>query len=496
MKRFLPLLLVTISLTCGCKKAEWVRLNQNCYIYGSFPNKCVLSWEGDIVGGLVDGKGTLAIYDEEGKLLSKDKVETKFGVVSDYSYMPTLVGDYLGETKKRLPHGFGVLISKDTLFIGTYKKGKLNKGHYEKYLINGEHLLLCEHGTLKRSKNYGPAKYYTDGVITFEGSYKNSLRNGIGKEYVDGKLVYSGSWRNDEKCGVGTQYNDAGVVVYQGEWKHDLYNGHGKLYANGVCQEGVWSDGMLKKSISSSVISEITNATKHWLSRNEEVSDTTAVSASPYDNYSESKIEFIETLNGELEEYLSEQIGPRVQKRFGFWNIIRMIFQPWMRSDVKRAEFAQRFFCKNISSEDLKNWINAKIDFYNQSHSELLQYISLDEPPISAIVTPDVALKVFEREAMETTDIIVGVVVDIIVCMVIAFIIGFIIGVFIPALIPYVGIVDLVMTIIAFILGLYVSVFRTTPISLELETQIQQLLVDNYLVFLDSQNIITQILGL
>ena len=52
------------------------------------------------------------------------------------------------------------------------------------------------------------------------------------------------------------------------------------------------------------------------------------------------------------------------------------------------------------------------------------------------------------------------------------------------------------MTIIAFGLGIYVSVFRTTTIALELESQIQQLMIDNYMQFLESQNIITQMLGM
>ncbi|MCQ2180312.1 MAG: hypothetical protein MJY91_09475 [Bacteroidales bacterium] len=495
MKRFLPLLMVLFILS-GCSKAQWIRLNQNCYIYGNFPKDCVLSWDGKVTGGLVDGKGTITIYDDEGKLLSKDKIDTKLGVVTDYSYMPTPVGDYIGKKKKDLPHGFGVLIAKDTVSIGTFKKGQLDKGHYEKYVIKNNDLVICSVGTLKHGKNYGPTKYYYDGIIVFEGSFKNGKKNGIGKGYRDGKLVYSGSWKNGEKNGYGIQYNESGIVVYQGEWKHDLYNGNGKLYKDGVCQEGIWCDGMLKKSISESFLDEISKATKHWISPNTESTDSTSVADISYDQYSQSKVEFIENLNGDLEEYLSAQLGPRVQQRFGFWNIIRMIFQPWMRSDVKRAEFAQKYFCKNISAEDLTNWINAKIDFYNQTHSDNIQYIKLNEISKNEIVTSDVALKIFEREAMETTDILVGIVIDILVCWVVAFILGLIIGVFIPALLPYAGIIDLVMTIIAFIIGIYVSVFRTTPLSIEIEDQIRQLLVDNYLIFFDSQNIITQILGL
>ena len=116
--------------------------------------------------------------------------------------------------------------------------------------------------------------------------------------------------------------------------------------------------------------------------------------------------------------------------------------------------------------------------------------------PTNTIVDTEVAMLIFNREAMETTDVLVGVVVDILICVVIAFILGFLLGFFFPPLAPYAFIIDIVMTIIAFGLGIYVSVFRTTTIALELESQIQQLMIDNYMQFLESQNIITQMLGM
>ncbi len=144
----------------------------------------------------------------------------------------------------------------------------------------------------------------------------------------------------------------------------------------------------------------------------------------------------------------------------------------------------------------MQNFINEKVDYYNRTASDKLSYVKLDKLPNDAIVDTDVALKVFEREALETTDVGVGILVDIIICFVIAFIIGFLIGLFIPSLIPYAGIVDIVLAIVAFGVGLYLSVFRTTALSLELEASIKQMLVDNYMLFVDSQNVITQLLGL
>ena len=175
-----------------------------------------------------------------------------------------------------------------------------------------------------------------------------------------------------------------------------------------------------------------------------------------------------------------------------------MIVQPWSKSDVKRAKFAEEYFCEDIGIQDMQNWINAKIDFHNKNNiGEQLQYINLPKTmPTNTIVDTEVAMLIFNREAMETTDVLVGVIVDILICVVIAFILGFLLGFFFPPLAPYAFIIDIVMTIIAFGLGIYVSVFRTTTIALELESQIQQLMIDNYMQFLESQNIITQMLGM
>lgn len=194
---------------------------------------------------------------------------------------------------------------------------------------------------------------------------------------------------------------------------------------------------------------------------------------------------------------MAESFDKRVDKRFGFWHLPRMIFQPWFKSDIKRANSAQRYFCKNVEAKDMQDLINAKIDYYNENSSgDKLKYIKLEQIPDGAIVNTDTAMKVFEREAMETTDVLVGILADILICWVIGVIIGLIIGFFIPALFPYVGWFDLALTVIAFLVGLYLSVFRTTAVSLELEGVIKQMLVDNYMQFLDTQNIILQMLGM
>ena len=211
----------------------------------------------------------------------------------------------------------------------------------------------------------------------------------------------------------------------------------------------------------------------------------------------ESEQEFIESLSSDLNEYLESEFKTRVDKRFGFWHVFRMSLQPIFRSDLKRADFAQDFFVKNVTSKKMETFINVKIDNYNSHTSgNKLQYVEINDIPKNAIVNSDVAIKVFDREALETADAISDVLVTILIVWIVGFIIGFVIGLFIPSLIPYAGIVDIVLGIIAFVLGLCISVFHQGPLAIEMENTIAQMLVDNYLSFLDSQYIIEQMLGL
>lgn len=493
MKRFVYLTL--ILLLSSCAKPSWHQTTDGRFVYGIFNDKYNLVWNGPSNIAFVDGKGSLSLIDDEGRLKEKFDISTKMGAVTDFSYVHTDVGEYLGEKKKGLPHGFGVLINDGSITIGNFKKGRLSSGRFAKYQLRGQEVLPVLIGTAKKGKASGVAKEYKDGVLIYEGSFKRGLRHGVGQEFDGDMLIYSGEWKKGKRNGDGTQYKENGLIVYKGEWEDGEYDGYGKLYENGVCQEGRWDSGRLTRSISTSVISEITRATKLWFS-----SDSLAVQKDEIlqENLSvaSSQLEFIEGLNNDLEDYLHSKIDKRVEKRFGFWNLLRMIFQPWFSSDVKRASSAQEYFCKDVQTNEVQNWINEKVDFYNRNSADKLSYINLSELSDDSIVNTDVALKIFDREALETTDVGVGILVDIIVCIVIAVIIGIIIGAFIPSILPYAGIFDAILAIIAFGIGLYLSVFRTNAISLELEASIKQLLVDNYMLFLDSQNIISQLLGL
>ena len=493
MKRYwFIILILAIS---SCTKPHWCQTTDGKYIYGKIEDSYYLEWDGPSNEAFVDGQGVLLLKDASGKTYDSMSLSTKMGVVSDYSYINTSVGNYLGEMKKGLPNGFGVLQNEGVVTIGYFKKGNLATGPFSKYQITNECLLPLLSGTSKKGKVTGVAKEYLNGQLIYDGSFTRGERNGVGQEYDSGNLVYSGEWKNGKRNGDGIQYKTNGLIEYQGEWKNGKYHGRGKLYQDGICQEGRWEDGRLTKSISTSVFSEISNSTKKWFSTDSLDVDNDVV-AEDLPSIPSSQTEFIESLYIDLDEYLHSSIDKKVEKRFGFGNLLRMFFQPWFKSDVKRATSAQKYFCKELGSKDVQNWINEKVDYFNSNSLDKLSYIKLDKLSDDSIVDNKVALKIFEREAMETTDTLVGILVDIIICVIIGFIIGLIIGLFIPPLIPYAGIFDLILTIIAIGVGIYVSVVRTVPMSIELESTISQMLVDNYIMFLDTQNIVSQLLGL
>lgn len=518
MKKILLILFSICFILCGCNSPEWHKTLQGYYIYCPAKNDYTLEWQGDVEGCLANGKGVLVSYNKDGQIVQKEDLEAQLGVVNNWTYMPYRSYRYLGELDDEEPNGFGVLVKNDSVFIGNFKDGELYNGPCEVYEFASTGLLPVFHGALKKGKYNGVVNCYKAGQLFFEGSMKKGKRVGVGREYVDGKilydgyykrnlrhglgklyskdgLIYDGEWKKGLRQGEGTEYNGRGLIIYEGEWKNDLYNGKGRLYTNGQCVDGKWEDGRLVKSISSSVFSQIARSTKQWFGTD---SLGTCLGNSPdYMTVTDSQIEFITQLQSELNDYLSQELEGRIENRFGFWNLLRMVFQPWFSSDIKRAKYAERYFCKNLQSSDIQQWINNKIEYYNQNTSgELLHYVNIHDLQFGDIVDTNTAIKIFDREAMETTDVLVGILVDIVLCVIIAFILGLIIGLFVPELIPYAFIIDIVMGLIALGVGVYLSIFRTTTLSLELEYQIRQLMVDNYIQFLDANAIISQMLGL
>lgn len=510
-RRSLVFMFLAAACCLSCSRVQWVQTNDGSYIYGRFPKNKAIVWEGDTMGPFASGNGNIVVLNQDGSERKRSSASVNYGAISDFHYLPLKDGLYLGKKKKNKPNGFGALIQNDTIYLGNFKKGKPYSKNIEIFAIGQDSISPCfqgfyqkgkpngigskfrngelvYHGNFKNGLKDGIGKEYDGKFIAYDGSYKKGTRNGCGKEYSQGILIYDGTWRNGSRNGEGKEYNENGGLVYSGKWENGLYDGKGKLYEKGQCIEGKWEHGRLIKSISTSPIREIANATKKWINGTDSLSATSSSQEYYEDNnISTSQFEFIEQTTQEIEEFLNESFEKPVEKRFGFWNTIRMLIQPWTKNDIQRANAAQSYFCKKVSSKEIQNLINAKVDYYNETATEKLHYVTLEQIPDGAIVNTDTAIKIFEREALETTDTVIGILIDILICNIIVFIISL----FIP--IPY---VKAITGGISLLISLFLCIRKTAPVTIELEQTIKEMLIDNYMQFLDAQNIILQILGI
>lgn len=519
----IPITTLLLLLLSSCtNNPEWIKTRQGCFFYDVPMKNCSYSWSGGVVGPLANGKGVLTVYSENGKILSEDKAVMELGTTSSWSYLENDKGRYLGpEDKENRPHGFGVEILKDnTLKITSFKHGKELAGLSYIYSYDPkkpQNSIPQYVGNLKKGKRHGQGKEYKDGEIVYEGNFvkdkydgvgalydgqeveyegffKNGERHGVGKQYaiVDGSsvLLYNGEWKSDKYDGEGTLY-EGGRVKYTGSWKDGLYDGYGKLYDEGKCTEGKWIEGKASQKMSSTILKQITRTKDLYTGNQVEVEQESYTDL----QLASDQQEFITLFQEELNQKISDEISRRIKKRFNFWNICRMITQSWLRPDVIRAKKAEKFFCKNLKTEDLENEINAKIAYFNSTSSSKLNLVHLEDPAFLSIVDANAAAKIFDRESMESADVAIDVLVTILVCLIVAFIIGFIIGLFIPALVPYAGIVDIVLAIVAFVISFVISVKYGGPVITDLENSIKQIICDNYQLYFDMQNLIGQIIG-
>ena len=144
-------------------------------------------YEGDIVGLLREGRGTLT-----------------------YANGDVYVGAYVEDEKC----GEGVL---------TYANGDRYEGAFREDLRHGEGVLT-----------------YADGSV-FTGTFADGRKNGQGT-YQKGDSVFTGTYVNDIKEGYGEQIFANGDT-YKGNYENDMRNGHGVYtFANGEIYDGNFKD--------------------------------------------------------------------------------------------------------------------------------------------------------------------------------------------------------------------------------------------------------------
>lgn len=522
MKRKVFFLAFIVLLFSSCNGPHWHKTAEGYYVYDDTNDKYISSWNGPVYQNFVKGVGQYSIYNDEGKELSHTKVKADYGVLDGWTYFPYEEGKYIGETKKKTPHGIGVLIRNDTIFYGKFKKGKLYSGDVHISIITGKEGCLLYQGKMKKGKYHSYGDLYEAGKLIYSGGWEKGYRSGLGEEYGEDTIIYSGSFKRNERCGLGksfvhgnleydgewkeglyngegTLYNENQMPIYEGNWKMGLYHGKGKLYEKGQCIEAKFDKGRRVKDYSVSPIQQIKRTTKRIFNSSDTTMSEDSVEEIEEDAIAmaSSQQEFVESMIEELSEKAKTSFDKRVDKRFGFWNILRMINQPIFKSNIKRADKAQKFFCKDLLSEDIEKWINVKIDYYNSQNDDKLQYVQLDEIRQNDIVNVDAAKLIFDRESMESADVITDILVKIIICIIIGFIIVFILGIALgEEALAICGIIDFVLGIIAFVVSLIISVHYSTEISMQIETSLKQVLLDNYMSFIDGQNVVAQMLGM
>lgn len=445
---------------------------------------------------------------KKGKLAEGDENFLMGNVCIGYETETGGVPIYWGQMKKGKPHGFGDEYKDGMLrYHGSWHKGEWSGLGVEYILDSAEYgVYYVYDGAFSHDVQKGEGKLF---------KYQIQCGNGLDTSVLDSTsilqkadspqcdtlqmLLYNGEWKDGMRHGVGVEYNERGIVVYEGSWKKDMYDGKGTLYKEGKCIEGRFDEGRLEKEFKVSVMDQVKRTTNQLLGK--EVFDEQEASAeesiaTPESSVASSKMEFIKSMMPELEEYAKEKIDKRVDKRFGFWNIVRMATQPVFRKELKRMDKAQKYFCKDLTPNTIEKWINAKVDYYNQSHEDKLGSVSLEKIGKNQIVTSEVAKKVFARENREIGGFLAGILISLLVVFVltaIAIVIMFALEV---EEVWIAIIVDVAIAVIAFLVSIGVDIFVNGPICTALENEIKQMVLENYMAYINSQDIIAQMIGM
>ena len=206
-------------------------------------NPKLLKFEGEIINGEINGKGTE--YDTNRNII----------FIGEYKNGKKWNGKGYNNLDLELINGNGkykqYYINRNLKSEGKYINGEINgivKEYYENgnlksegEYINGEKRngkeyyhgkLIFEGEYLNGKKWNGKAKEYNyHGELMFEGEYINGEKRN-GKEYYHGKLIFEGEYLNGKRWnGKGKEYNYLGELIFEGEYLNGKkWNGKGKEY--------------------------------------------------------------------------------------------------------------------------------------------------------------------------------------------------------------------------------------------------------------------------
>lgn len=244
------------------------------------------AWNGETIGNLINGKGTLTITTNSGAVVVKD-ISAYYGSQSKSDVLKISQKEfYIGSTSGGRYAGYAALIKGDDVYIGNFYEGKPSgsltlyrsgkvyySGQWKNGTFDGEGTLYKEDGSVKSGVWENGTLISAEVEIEteagrYEGTILNGQPNGLGKLSYRNGTEYEGDWKDGEWSGVG-QYvakNDTiisewnkgkangsticvlGDYQYEGQFANDLPNGTGSLYCLNAdalySYSGEWENGL------------------------------------------------------------------------------------------------------------------------------------------------------------------------------------------------------------------------------------------------------------
>ena len=426
----------------------WISTQDGHKFWGTITDEEALyTWEGDSIGLLINGKGKLTVYADDGDYTDEQSINAYFGSLSEKDWKNCPKGKFLGKLEDNKPSGFGVMQQDSLSIVADFEKGVISSCNVEIYK--------------------GTTPIYI-------GHMEDGKYDGVGRLYENGHIKYVGNFANGK------------------------FDGKGVLYENGIAKRGNWSNGMYEASLLKRTAVQIKSQVNSILGNknSNEEEDQNLI------NYSSLDIEtfIVDTLYTTLNNLVSERVQESVDDRYGLMNLPRMLWQKCWSANGDRKQYAEEYFIDELNCDEIKDVLNEKIRWYNEtSNHNKIKEIENFNIEGESIVTDALYDKIQKRETMEISDILLDRLLDFLGIPIFACIIGFIVGIFVGSI---GGSVDDALAknigCFAFFIGGFVGIYLNynaiyIPM-IELENEISQMLTTNIMNAFSCQGVLTNLL--
>ena len=193
-------------------------------------NPKLLKFEGEIINGEINGKGTE--YDTNRNII----------FIGEYKNGKKWNGKGYNNLDLELINGNGkykqYYINRNLKSEGKYINGEIN-GIVKEYYENGN---LKSKGEYINGEKRNGKEYYC-GELMFEGEYINGEKRN-GKEYYHGKLIFEGEYLNGKRWnGKAKEYNYCGELMFEGEYINGKKRNGKEYYHGKLIFEGEYLNG-------------------------------------------------------------------------------------------------------------------------------------------------------------------------------------------------------------------------------------------------------------